>query len=106
MGDEVIGLLHSVTLGMSAAEIDYMFVKGRKIKEDDIPEKDKKSILKNAIIGKEKKRKLSKDNPAKYMFQVTEVLSIIECKANARDIVHNIPRMQSMLSWLTKSNQP
>lgn len=94
--NEVCVLLHSVTIGMYAAEVDYMLVRARKATEDEI---NKFSRPLNHF----KKRNSTTTDVATFF--VTDVLAIVECKANGADIIHNIPRMQTMLSWLTNDNE-
>ena len=100
----VCHILHSATLGMHGAEIDYIMVRGTRTSESKLPENTLEEYLNNLILKKDRGRKVEKGNCISESFIVDKVLAVIECKANARDILHNVPRMQTMLSWLTGDN--
>ena len=96
-GKSMIKILHSVTLGMAAAEIDYVIVRCHLIAlETKVIPTHFAKMLKNAI----------KTNSTLVAFEVEEVLAIIECKSNAKDVTHNITKMQTMISWLTQQPTP
>ena len=91
-----IHILHSVTFGADV-EFDFVIVRGQYL--PFLTEGEQKALNDLSVS-----KVIKTATKAKRHFLVSEILQIVECKANFLDIIHNIPVMQSALSWFTNTN--
>ena len=92
---EEIKIIQNVTMGLAVGEIDFMVVKCKKVKDNSsFP-----------YVTKIEKVILEKKKLIKQRYEVIQVLYLIECKSNPNDIIHSIPILQTVLSFVTNQSK-